>query len=181
MSTDEKTAFYLRHRALIEEWATLRDVARSLFITQLRGLGDQMISWADSPEAVFVEEDGAWSKVGLTKPAWNEAGWRLSLVLAWSKGQLLTPARIERPYVGIHLASGCIGRRARSQLLREECASAAGALGWKEPWEEAFPHWCWVDQPADSTTLEPWVDHCLMIFQAGWSALHGVLDEVVDN
>ena len=179
MTTDQKTAFYFRHRPLIEDWAALRANARTTFDSELRGLGARIAQMAEEAGASLTESGGLWSKVGLTKPAWREAGWDLSVVIAWNSATLLERAKNERPYVGVLVNAAPGDLRAASQEIRERCMPLVQPLGWTERLMEAWPVWGWIGQPAGSVELSALVDACQTSFEAGWSAVHNELDDVV--
>ncbi len=181
MATDLKTSFYFRHRALIEEWAALREPARTSFDTALRSLGGRFALTAQATEATPIEpDDSKWSKVGLTKLAWNRRGWELSVVLGWNNKTLLDPMGRERPYIGVFLGPRCTAKTARSAAIRAACLPVASDLGWLEPAEDAWPISGWIDQPTDDETLDAWTDACATSFERGWSRLHERLDEIVN-
>ena len=57
MAGDEKVAFYLRHRALIEEWAALRGQAAAALEEAFSGAAGVVGQRADSPEIVKDDAD----------------------------------------------------------------------------------------------------------------------------
>ena len=180
MTSDEKTAFYFRHRAEIEEWAALRDSAREALITELWAVKDRLHS-APAEGAVPHERDGLWSQIGLTKPRWMEAGWPLSVVLAWNSGQLLNPSgNNEWAYVGTYLAFSptAPAPKEQSAAVRQQCLPAARALGLTNQ-HVHFPVWGFVVPPVDLTEPAQYADTCLDRFQTAWSSLHEHLDRAV--
>jgi hypothetical protein len=70
-------------------------------------------------------------------------------------------------------------QRTLSQLIRNRCLPAVQPLGWKERLMDAWPVWGWVDQPEASGDLAAWVGACQDSFEAGWTATHAILDEIV--
>ena len=117
MSTDLKTDFYFRHRALIEEWAALREPARTSFDTALRALGSRMASMAGEAEEMPADAQGGWSKVRVSRPMWVHSGWRLSIALGWNTGHLLKLGSNGRPYVGVALDDTTSDQRRRSKAV----------------------------------------------------------------
>jgi hypothetical protein len=180
VSSDEKTAFYFRHRAEIEEWAALRDSAREALITELWAVKDRVQSPL-SDGAVPYQRDGQWSQLGFTKPEWTEAGWPLSIVLAWNSGQLLNPqSNNEWAYVGVYLAFSPNGPAPKEQsaAVRERCLPAASILGLTNQ-HANFPVWGFVVPQPGTPELPGYVDACVTRLQDAWSALHAHLDGAV--
>src|SRR5690349_2176751 len=66
MATDDKVAFYLRHRTLIEEWAALREQAAAALeeaFSRAVGLVSQR---PDTPEIVKFDSDRRYPMYGIS-------------------------------------------------------------------------------------------------------------------
>jgi hypothetical protein len=140
MAIDEKVAFYLRHRTLIEEWAALRGQAAAALeeaFSRAVGIVGQR---PDAPEIVKDDADRHHPlyRVSLQVPGVaSDAVW---VALGWTRGGLLRPSGESWPYTGIKapgVGKGDPAYDTAKSLLREAAArrlwtkfSASGWVWW---------------------------------------------------
>ncbi len=180
MTIDEKAAFYFRHRTAIEEWAALRDVARQALIPAFWGLGDRLLASAGTDEVSLVEEESQWSRIGLRKPAWEDDGWDLSIILGWHSTWLLNPTTSTPwPYVAVHVGPEATAPAAQTRATRDRCLQTARSIGLTAPREDHFPVWGYVSPAPDVSEMRQFVDQCLGVFQTAWRSLHTVIDDLI--
>lgn len=104
MPGDEKTAFYLRHREVIEEWAALRKQAAGELEEALTRAAEAMRSTAEGPISEGNSPQYPWYGITLELPAIAPA--EAVVALGWSRGQLFSPAGASLPYVGFNIVEG---------------------------------------------------------------------------
>lgn len=141
MAIDEKVAFYLRHRTLIEEWAALRGQAASALeeaFSRAVGIVGQR---PDAPEIVKEDADRRYPlyRVSLQVPGTpSNAVW---VALGWTRGGLLRPSGESWPYAGIKApgaSRGDVAYDTAKSLLRE----AAARRQWTE---SSTSGWVWYN------------------------------------
>ena len=103
MAIDEKVAFYLRHRTLIEEWAALREQAAAALEEALSRAVGIIGQRPDTPEIVEDDSDRRYPmyRISLQIPG-VESG-AVWVALGWTRGQLLRPTGESWPYMGIKI------------------------------------------------------------------------------
>ena len=124
MAVDEKVAFYLRHRTLIEEWAALRGQAAAALEEAFRRAVGIVGQYPDTPEIVKDADRNPLYRVSLQIPGIaSDAVW---VALGWTHGGLLRPSGGEPwPYTGIKTPGAGKGDAAydtAKALLREAAA-----------------------------------------------------------
>lgn len=169
MATDDKVAFYLRHRTLIEEWAALREQAAAELEGALRRAVGIIGQRPDTPE--IVEDDSARHYpvygISLQIPgAESEAVW---VALGWTRGQLLRPAGESWPYMGIKIPGVTKGDAVydtAKRLLRDAAS--------RRLWTLSSGSWVWysyISLEASETDLDAYaVCHVESLVDA-WKAL----------
>jgi hypothetical protein len=137
MAIDEKVAFYLRHRTLIEEWAALRGQAAAALeeaFSRAVGIVGQR---PDLPEIVKDDADRAYPLCRVSLQVPGVASGAVLVALGWTRGGLLRPSGESRPYMGIKTPGAGKGDAAYDtvkSLLREPAArllwTKSSASGW---------------------------------------------------
>jgi hypothetical protein len=138
MATDDKVAFYLRHRTLIEEWAALREQAAAELEEALSRAVGIIGQRPDTPEIVEDDSDRRYPTYGLSLQIPGTESAAAWVALGWTRGQLLKPAGESWPYAGIKIpgkAKGDAVYDTAKHLLRD----AAG----KRLWTESTGGWAW--------------------------------------
>jgi hypothetical protein len=177
MSADEKTAFYFRHRDQIEEWAALRQEARSELIEELNALVELFAETAAAVGAELYRDKGPYTKVGLTRPHWQAGDLDMAVVLGWTPKNLLVPgAENPWPYVGILVRGASAGTDAFDRV-RESCTRSARELRWSRS-ERGFPFWVDVPAPTPFSTVSEYARTCAAQALDGWRALDSQLEEI---
>lgn len=146
MAVDEKVAFYLRHRTLIEEWAALRGEAAAALEEAFSRAAGIVGQRPDAPEIVKDDADRRYPlyRVSLQVPGIaSDAVW---VALGWTHAGLLRPSGESWPYTGVKVPGAGKGDAAydtAKSLLREAAArrqwtmSSAGAGSWA--WYKYLP------------------------------------------
>jgi hypothetical protein len=139
MAGDEKVAFYLRHRALIEEWAALRGQAAAALEEAFSRAVGVVGQGADTPDIVKDDADRRQPlyRIGLQVPGITfGAVW---VALGWTRAGLLRPLGESWPYTGIKAPGAGKGDAAydtAKSLLQEAAArrlwteSSVSGGGW---------------------------------------------------
>jgi hypothetical protein len=129
MPTDDKVAFYLRHRMLIEEWAALREQAAAELdeaLSRAVGIGQP----PDTPEIVEVGLDRRTPVYGISLQVPGAEVGPVWVALGWTRVRLLRPVGGDSwPYMGVRIpgaTKGEAGYDTVKRLLRD----AASKLGW---------------------------------------------------
>jgi len=138
MATDDKVAFYLRHRTLIEEWAALREQAAAELEEALRRAVGVVGQRPDTPEIIENDSDRRYPTYGISLQVPGAESGAVLVALGWTRGQLLRPAGESWPYTGIKIpgtAKGDATYDTAKRLLRD----AAG----KRLWTESTGGWVW--------------------------------------
>jgi hypothetical protein len=137
MAIDDKVAFYLRHRTLIEEWAALREQAAAELeeaLTRAAGIIGQR---PDTPEIVEFGSDRRYPMYGISLQIPGAESGTVWVALGWTRGQLLRPTGESLPYMGVKIPGatrGEAGYDTVKRLLRD----AASKLRWT-----ATGGWVW--------------------------------------
>jgi hypothetical protein len=137
MPVDDKVAFYLRHRTLIEEWAALREQAAAALeeaLTRAIGLIGQH---PDTPVIVDFGSDRRNPMYGISLQIPGAEVGPVWVALGWTRGHLLRPSGESWPYMGVRVpgaSKGEAGYDTVKRLLRD----AAGKLRWT-----ATGGWVW--------------------------------------
>jgi hypothetical protein len=137
MAGDEKVAFYLRHRQVIEEWAALQKYAageleeaivRAVEVMRGAPVGP-MIFESDSPQY-------PWYGIELELPAIAPA--EALVALGWTHGQLLRPAGATFPYIGIKILEASAQLRGTARELLRDVAQT-------RHWPKSEGSWVWYE------------------------------------
>ena len=137
MASDEKVAFYLRHRALIEEWAALRGQAAAALEEAFSRAFGVVGQRADTPEIVRDAADRRYPLYRVSLQVPGIAPGAVWVALGWTRGGLLRPAGESWPFMGIKAPGAGKGDAAydtAKSLLREAAArrlwTVSSASGW---------------------------------------------------
>ena len=137
MAIDDKVAFYLRHRTLIEEWAALREQAAAELEEALRRAVGIISQQPDTPE--IVKDDSVRNTpvygIRLQIPGESGAAW---VALGWTHGRLLRPAGESWPYTGIK-TPGAIKGDAVYDTAKRLLRDVAG----QRLWTQSSGNWVW--------------------------------------
>jgi hypothetical protein len=143
MAMDEKVAFYLRHRMLIEEWASLREPAAKTLeeaLSRAVGIVGQRL---DAPKIVKDDADRQKPLYRVSLQIPGVASDAVSVALGWAHGSLLRPSGGEPwPYMGINTPGASKGDAAydtTKSLLRDAAASRL----WTQSSTSRTSGWVW--------------------------------------
>ena len=170
MAIDEKVAFYLRHRALIEEWAALRGQAAAALeeaFSRAVGIVGQR---PDTPEIVKDDADRRYPlyRVSLQIPGIaSDAVW---VALGWTRAGLLRPLGESWPYTGIKAPGAGKGDAAydtAKSLLREAAARRQWTLSSASGWV----WWNYLPLETSETDLDAYAVRHVEGLVGAWKAL----------
>ena len=142
MAIDEKVAFYLRHRTLIEEWATLRGQAAAALEEAFGRAVGIVRQRPGAPEIVKDDADRQkpMYRVSLQIPAVaSEAVW---VALGWARSGLLRPVGESWPYTGIKTLGAGKGE-AVYDTAKSFLRDAAARSGWTQSSTSGTSGWVW--------------------------------------
>jgi hypothetical protein len=171
MAIDEKVAFYLRHRTLIEEWAALRgQAAAALEEAFSRAVG--IVS--QRPDALEIVRDDADRRFPLYRVSLQVPGVASDAVwvaLGWTRGGLLRPSGESWPYTGIK-APGAgkedVAYDTAKSLLREAAARRLWTLSSASGWV----WWKYLPLEASETDLDAYAVRHVEGLVDAWKALN---------
>jgi hypothetical protein len=188
---DPRAVFYLRHQALIEELAVLRDSAADLAHAFLCSCEDRIaeLAYELSPDVEvykFMEEDEDWPKILLVLPGWfvsreGERVPRVGIGLEWNKSRRLnfttSPACA---YTGVWVDFDIDGGKELSRKLR----AAFGEAGVLKKHKLASSAW-WPAYRYETATGEYWNDlvpyreHLVESVRSHWTEFETRVREVL--
>jgi hypothetical protein len=169
MAGNDKVAFYLRHRPLIEEWAALRDQAAVELEEALARAVGIIRQRPGTPEIVEDDSDRRYPTYGISLQIPGAEPGTAWVAPGWTRGQLLRPAGESWPYMGIKIPGATRGEAVydtAKRLLRD----AAG----KRLWTESTGGWVWwnyIPLEADQTDLDGYAVRQVEELAEAWKAL----------
>lgn len=168
MTTDDKVAFYLRHRLLIEEWAALRaQAATELEESLVRAVGT-IRQRPDTPE---IDENDSRRyptySISLQIPG-AEAG-KVRVALGWTHGELLKPTGASWPYVGIKIPDAAKGEILYN-MVKDLLKNAARERHWSQS-EAGWVWWKYLPLAAAETELDDYAIRHVEDLVLAWKAL----------
>lgn len=172
MSDDTKTDFYLRNRALIEEWAALRTPAATALdealLSRCRGLVNA----------------GDWNRVEVKEDAWRTAKVFITddplpavrINLTWERATLLRPHGW--PYLGLEVNPTWTATRDALRVVAMSQLATLGltSKGKKNEWNMQSGRLDPVDEPIE---IDAYADYCIERVRDAWAGLHELVVEVV--
>jgi hypothetical protein len=172
MAIDEKVAFYLRHRTLIEEWAALRGQAAAALEEAFSRAAGIVSQRPDAPEITRDDADRRYPlyRVSLQIPGVaSDAVW---VALGWTRGGLLRPSGESWPYTGIKAPGAGKGDAAydtAKSLLRE----AAARRLWTETSASGWVWWNYIPLEASATDLDAYAVRHVEGLVDAWKEISG--------
>lgn len=126
---DERVLFYLKHEAVIEEWANVRtDVASTahrFYLSLAEDLEAPVVELGD--DVMIWVNDGTWAHVGLYRESWlSDASTPLAIAtLEWNRGGTLFQGglRLSGIRCDINTDEGKRLRAATANLVRDKRSS----------------------------------------------------------
>jgi hypothetical protein len=170
MASDEKVAFYLRHRALIEEWAALRGQAAAALeeaFSRAAGLVGQR---ADAPEIVKDDADRLHPLYRVSLQVPGIAFGAVWVALGWTHGGLLRPSGESWPYTGIK-APGAGKGDAAYDTAKSRLRGAAATLMWTQSSASGWVWWNYLPLGASETDLDAYAVRHVEGLVDAWKAL----------
>src|ERR1700742_4046480 len=176
MATDDKVAFYLRHRTLIEEWAALREQAAAELEEALSRAVGIIGQRPDTPEIVKDDSDHRKPTYGISLQIPGVESGAVGVALGWVRGQLLRPAGESWPYMGIRIPGRTKGDAVydtAKRILRD----AAG----RRLWTQSSGNWVWysyIPLEASETDLDDYAVRHVEGLVDAWKGLASTMPQV---
>jgi hypothetical protein len=170
MDVDEKVAFYLRHRALIEEWAALRGQAAAALEEAFSRAVGVVGQRADTPEIVKDDADRLHPLYRVSLQVPGIAPGSVWVALGWTHAGLLNPAGESWPYTGIR-APGAGKGDAAYDTAKSRLREAAGRHLWTKSSASGWVWWNYLPLEASETDLDAYAVRHLEGLVDGWKAL----------
>lgn len=168
MAIDEKVAFYLRHRLLIEEWAALREQAATE-MEQALARGVDVIRQRPGTPEIVEDDSGRWPTYGISLQVPDAEPGTVWVALGWTRGRLLKPAGDSWPYMGIKIPGAARGETLYDQVKRQ-LRNAAAKLQWTQS-TSGWVWWNYVQLEAGETDLDDYAVRHVEKLVAAWEAL----------
>jgi hypothetical protein len=171
MASDEKVAFYLRHRALIEEWAALRGQAAAALEEAFRRAAGVVGQRADTPEIVKDDADRHYPLYRVSLQVPGIASGAVWVALGWTRGGLLRPSGESWPYTGIKIPGATKGDAVYDTAKRQLRDAADRRL-----WTQSSGSWVWYSYmplEASETDLDAYAVRHVEGLVDAWKALGG--------
>lgn len=169
MPTDEKVAFYLKHRLLIEEWAALREqAARELEEALVRAVG---IAREENPTLPTIIEDDSrqFPVYGIGLELQGVEPGSVLVSLGWTRAHLLKPERESWPYMGIKVPNA-----GRGDPLYDTVKDLLHDAARERGWTQSTGGWVWWDYlrlAASETDLDDYATRRTEDLVAAWKAM----------
>ena len=170
MAVDEKVAFYLRHRALIEEWAALRGQAAAALEEAFSRAAGVVGQRADTPEIVKDDADRLHPLYRVSLQVPGIAPGSVWVALGWTHAGLLRPAGESWPYTGIR-APGAGKGDAAYDTAKSRLREAAGRHLWTKSSASGWVWWNYLPLEASETDLDAYAVRHVEGLVDGWKAL----------
>lgn len=175
MTIDEKVAFYLRHRTLIEEWAALRRQAAAALEEAFSHAVGIVGQRPDAPEIVEDNSDRRFPLYSISLQVPGVASGAVCVALGWTRGGLLRPSGEYSPYTGIKAPGAGRGAAAydtAKSVLREAAAKlllteSSGSWIW----------WKYIPLEAGETDLDAYAVRHVEALVDAWRALDSEINE----
>lgn len=173
MAIDEKVAFYLRHRTLIEEWTALREQAATALeeaFSRAVGIVGQR---PDAPEIIKDDADRQKPLYRVSLQIPDMAPGAVWLALGWTHGRLLRPSGESWPYMGIKTRGGGRGD-ATYDMAKSRLRDAAARRLWTESNSSGTSGWVWwgyLPLGASETDLDAYALRHVEGLVDAWKAL----------
>jgi hypothetical protein len=171
MAIDEKVAFYLRHRTLIEEWAALRGQAAAALEEAFSRAVGIVSQRPDTLEIVKEDADRGYPLYRVSLQVPGMASHALWVALGWTRSGLLRPSGESWPYVGIKAPGAGKGDAAydtAKSLLQE----AAARRLWTKSSASGWVWWNYLPIAASATDLDAYALHHVEGLVDAWKALN---------
>lgn len=172
---DGKAWFYLDHRRDIEEWVTLREVARDLVAEYLWALQSAMEELSIELHADVVALDvGQQPRLGLQREEWADSLADAQIVIEWNRRSFLVPGVNEWPYVAVRVEASTSPKHPAFAALASVRQRLQGSTN--GPW----PFWRYVELDASDGGLDPerLARACLADFRELWREAAPILDSL---
>jgi hypothetical protein len=170
MASDEKVAFYLRHRALIEEWAALRGQAAATLEEAFSRAVGVVRQRADIPKIVRDDTDRGCPLYRVSLQVPGVASGTVWVALGWRHAGLLKPSGESWPYTGIRAPGSGKGDAAydtAKSLLRQAAASRQWTMSSASGWV----WWNYLPLGANETDLDAYAVRHIEGLVDAWKAL----------
>jgi hypothetical protein len=170
MASDEKVAFYLRHRALIEEWAALRGQAAAALEEAFSRAVGVVGQRADTPEIVKDDTDRRFPLYRISLQVPGIAAGAVLVALGWTRGGLLRPSGESWPYAGIK-APGAGKGDAAYDTAKNRLREAAARRLWTQSSASGWVWWNYLRLEASETDLDAFAVRHVEGLVDAWKAL----------
>jgi hypothetical protein len=169
MPVDDKVAFYLRHRTLIEEWAALREQAAAELDEALIRAAGIVGQRPDTPEIVKDDSNRKSPVYGISLQVPGAESRPVWVALGWTRGPLLKPSGESWPYTGVKIPGASKGDPLfdSTKLKLRDAAS-------RNQWTQSSGNWVWysyISLEAGQTDLDAYAVWRVEGLVDAWKAL----------
>ena len=175
MSDDPKLDFYLENRALIEEWAQLRDPVATALDRELLAAALRLTEGGGVPDPQIHEGPARSVRLHVTTDPMPRA-W---LELWWEKGKLLKGSG-SWPQLVIVMDPIDPGAR---DAVKNATGSAREAHGMTSAGSKTSPwiRYGQIPPQSDPIVIEEYADHCVQRLRAAWLGLDATIRVAVET
>jgi hypothetical protein len=174
LAIDDKVAFYLRHRTVIEEWAALRQQAAvALEECLFRAVG--IIRQRPSMPRIVENDSSQYPTISISLEVPSTEPDAVCVALGWSRSELLKPAGYSWPYMGIKTPG--VGRgEAVYEMVKDLLRDSARDRHWPES-EFGWAWWGFIPLGLGETDLDGYALRHVEGLVAAWKALQSGVAE----
>jgi hypothetical protein len=174
MSDDPKLDFYLENRALIQEWAKLREPAATVLDRELLAAAGRLTEGDDIPDPQIQEDRAHSVKLHVTPdplPVWLELWWEKGKLLTGSGGwpQLIIVMDPKHRHV-----RDAVKNATRSAHDAHGMTSTGLGTAWWIRYGEIRPQ-------SEPIVIEEYAEHCVQRLREAWIDLHVTIREAVEK
>ncbi|MFY9998747.1 MAG: hypothetical protein WAK76_04575 [Trebonia sp.] len=171
MATDDRVAFYLRHRTLIEAWAALREQASTeLEEALIRAVG--IVRQRPATPEIIEDDLGPFPVYGIDLEMQDTEPGKVLVALGWTRGEPLSPTGASWPYMGVKIPNAT-KRDALYIKVRDLLRDAARERRWSQS-EAGWVWWDYVRLEADETDLDDYAIRAVEALVRAWAAMRSV-------
>lgn len=175
MSDDQKLDFYLENRALIEEWAQLRDPAATALDRELLAAALRLTEGDDDPDPQIHESPARSVRLHVTTDPLPRA-W---LELWWEKGKLLKGSGSWPQLVIVMDPTDPRVRDAVKNATRS--AHEAHGMTSTGPKNSPWIRFGQIPPQSEPIVIEEYAEYCVQRLRDAWLGLHPTIRQAVET
>lgn len=172
MATDDKVAFYLRHRLLIEEWAALREQAAiELEEALIRAVG--IVQQRPTTPEIIEDDSRRFPVYGINLEIQGAETGKVQVALGWIHGELLKPTGASWPYMGVKIPNAT-----RSDALYNTVKGLLRNAARERQWNQSEAGWVWwgyLPLKANETDLDDYAIRHIEDLVVAWETMQSVV------